>query len=121
MVGGFGNLTKIPELRKRIFFTILMLGLYRGGRQAEALRAYAELAHRLGEDLGVTPSPELRRLEEDVLLQRSRLDFAPIRTSSQPMTHVRPLIARFIGRRGELAVLLDALPTACSGPSQQGT
>src|SRR5205814_7072772 len=29
MVGGVGNVTKIPELRKRISFTILMLGLYR--------------------------------------------------------------------------------------------
>ncbi len=29
MVGGIGNVTKIPELRKRIVFTILLLGLYR--------------------------------------------------------------------------------------------
>ena len=29
MVGGIGNIGKIPELRKRIIFTILMLGLYR--------------------------------------------------------------------------------------------
>ena len=29
MVGGIGNVTKIPELRKRIMFTIMMLGLYR--------------------------------------------------------------------------------------------
>ena len=29
MVGGFGNVTKVPELRKRIIFTILLLGLYR--------------------------------------------------------------------------------------------
>src|SRR2546428_11957177 len=29
MVGGFGNITKIPELMKRIWFTVFMLGLYR--------------------------------------------------------------------------------------------
>lgn len=29
--GGLGGLTKIPELRRRIFFTILMLGIYRIG------------------------------------------------------------------------------------------
>ena len=29
--GGLGGLTRIPELRKRIFFTILMLGVYRVG------------------------------------------------------------------------------------------
>lgn len=104
-------------LRERLTAS-LILGLYRGGRQAEALRAYAELALRLDEDLGVAPSPELRRLEEDVLLQRSSLDFTPVRTPSQPMTQVRAPIARFIGRRVELAQLLDALHTAGSGPSQ---
>lgn len=31
MAEGFGNITKIPELRKRILFTILMLGIYRIG------------------------------------------------------------------------------------------
>src|SRR3954468_9651815 len=29
MVGGIGNIGKIPELRKRITFTIILLGLYR--------------------------------------------------------------------------------------------
>jgi len=82
-----------------------MLGLYRGGRQAEALRAYAQLARRLDEDLGVTPAPELRRLEEDVLLQRSKLDFAPARTRSMPMTQARGPTDRFIGRRVEVGQL----------------
>ena len=104
-------------LRERLTAS-LMLGLYRGGRQAEALRAYAELARRLDEDLGVTPSPGLRRLEADVLLQRSSLDFAPSRTMSQPMTQVRAPIARFIGRRVEVTKLLDALHAARGGPSQ---
>jgi DNA-binding SARP family transcriptional activator len=104
-------------LRERLTAS-LMIGLYRGGRQAEALRAYAQLAHRLDEDLGLTPSPELRRLEEDVLLQRSHLDFAPRRTPSQPMTQLRAPIARFIGRRVEVGVLLDALGASGRGPSR---
>ena len=104
-------------LRERLTAS-LMLGLYRGGRQAEALRAYSQLARRLDEDLGLTPSHELRRLEEDVLLQRSNLDFAPSRSPSQPMTQLRAPIARFIGRRVEVAKLLAALGGAGSGPSQ---
>ena len=78
-------------LRERLTAS-LMLGLYRGGRQAEALRAYAQLARRLDEDLGVAPSPDLRRLEEDVLLQRSSLDYTPGRTTSVPITQVLSLI-----------------------------
>ena len=31
MVAGLGNATKIPELRKRIFFTLAMLAVYRMG------------------------------------------------------------------------------------------
>jgi DNA-binding SARP family transcriptional activator len=95
-------------LRERLTAS-LMLGLYRGGRQAEALRAYTQLARRLDEDLGLTPSPALRRLEEDVLLQRAGLDFVPVRTPSPPVTQVRTPIARFIGRRAEVATLLDGL------------
>ncbi len=31
MIGGFQNISKIPELRKRIFFTLMMLAVYRVG------------------------------------------------------------------------------------------
>ena len=61
----------------------LMLALYRSGRQADALRAYSALARRLDDELGAQPSAEVRQLEEDILLQRDRIDFvglAPPRT-----------------------------------------
>ena len=104
-------------LRERLTAS-LMLGLYRGGRQAEALRAYAQLARRLDEDLGVAPSPDLRRLEEDVLLQRSSLDYTPGRTTSVPITQVRAPIGRFIGRRVEVATLVDAVRNLDGGSSR---
>ncbi|MBW1829250.1 MAG: preprotein translocase subunit SecY, partial [Deltaproteobacteria bacterium] len=31
MIGGFENITKIPELRKKILFTLMMLAVYRLG------------------------------------------------------------------------------------------
>src|SRR4029453_15188410 len=43
----------------------LMLALYREGRQAEALRAFSRLRTHLGDELGIVPSPELVRLEDD--------------------------------------------------------
>ena len=46
----------------------LMRALYQEGRQAEALRVYQRANRALGE-LGIEPSPELRELEEQVLLQ----------------------------------------------------
>ena len=51
-----------------------MLALYRSGRQAEALRAFQRTRAALGEELGLEPSPMLRRLEEQILVQDPALD-----------------------------------------------
>jgi DNA-binding SARP family transcriptional activator len=45
----------------------LMLALYRSGRHAEALDAYREARTALREELGLEPSPALRRLEQAIL------------------------------------------------------
>jgi hypothetical protein len=47
----------------------LMLALYRCGRQSEALAAAARLRRTLAIELGVDPSPDVRRLEEQILQQ----------------------------------------------------
>jgi predicted ATPase/DNA-binding SARP family transcriptional activator len=52
-----------------------MLALYRCGRQADALRAYGQLRARLADELGIDPSPELRRLHERILRQEPGLDW----------------------------------------------
>jgi predicted ATPase/DNA-binding SARP family transcriptional activator/Tfp pilus assembly protein PilF len=59
------------------FWAVLMLGLYRCGRQSEALRAFGRLRTVLGEELGIDPSPALRELEDAVLLQKPTLDWHP--------------------------------------------
>lgn len=80
----------------------LVLALYRSGRQAEALRAYADLVRRLDEQLGIEPSLVLRKLEEDVLLQRSGLDWSPESRGPIEVPDRPELPGRFIGRRHEL-------------------
>jgi basic membrane lipoprotein Med (substrate-binding protein (PBP1-ABC) superfamily)/DNA-binding SARP family transcriptional activator/energy-coupling factor transporter ATP-binding protein EcfA2 len=53
-----------------------MLALYRSGRQAEALRAFQQTRAVLVDELGIEPSPQLRQLEEQILVQDPALDLA---------------------------------------------
>ena len=54
----------------------LMLVLYRGGRQTEALEVYREFRSVLREELGLDTSPRLRRLEEAILCHDPVLSLA---------------------------------------------
>jgi WD40 repeat protein/DNA-binding SARP family transcriptional activator len=65
-------LTAEHPLRERLW-ALLMVAFYRSDRQAEALRAYERLRKHLAEELGIVPSPDLRRLEESILRQDPEL------------------------------------------------
>src|SRR5688500_8399291 len=52
---------------------LLMLALYRSGRQADALEVYTRTREVLDEDLGLEPSVSLRSLHERVLRQDAAL------------------------------------------------
>jgi DNA-binding SARP family transcriptional activator len=71
----------------------LMLGLYRSGRQAEALRAYQALYRVLADEVGVRPSAALRELERAIAIQDPRLDpapaAAPVDATGAPVTALK--------------------------------
>ena len=85
-------------LRERLF-GLLMLGLYRAGRQAEALDAYTEIRHALDE-LGLEPAAELRSLQSAILRQDSALDVEP--DVVRQRRHLPAPVTPFVGRRAEV-------------------
>ena len=80
---------------------LLMLALYRAGRQVEALRAYRRCRQRLVDEWGIDPSPELQRLQWQILRQDPQLERQP---PSPPVMAPAP-ISTFVGR----AALVEAV------------
>jgi DNA-binding SARP family transcriptional activator len=118
LVGELEALIAKDPLRERLRGH-LMLALYRSGRQSEALRAYQEARRTLVEELGIEPGPDLQQLERAILQQESALDFrasveAPARDSASEEEPIDPS-SPLIGRKLELAALLDGLSRALSG------
>jgi DNA-binding SARP family transcriptional activator len=66
LVAELRRLTSAYPLREG-FAAQLVLSLARCGRQAESLSAYHAVRHRIAEELGTDPGPELRRVYEAVL------------------------------------------------------
>jgi class 3 adenylate cyclase len=70
-------------LRER-FRGQLMLALYRGGRQAEALESYQDTRRVLMDELGLEPSEELRALQQAILQQDPSLVAREVRATGRP-------------------------------------
>src|SRR4051812_46128139 len=75
----------VPELERRLaddplqeeWWRLLVLALYRCGRQGDALAAAQRARRVLAEELGTDPGPRLRAVEAAVLSQDPSLDLLP--------------------------------------------
>jgi DNA-binding SARP family transcriptional activator len=76
LVGELERLVASHPLRERLC-ELLMLALYRSGRQADALEAYRATRRLLLDDLGIDPGETLQELERAILRHDPGLDCAP--------------------------------------------
>ena len=121
-------LVALHPLRERLHGQ-LMIALYRGGRQAEALEAFQAARRTLVEELGLEPGPALQRLECAILQQDASLDLpdrevaAPAFASGHGTAQASPIGAdrskRLIAVAGGLAVALALLVAISTHGSAQ--
>ena len=116
----------IPELRRLVtdhplrehLHQLLMLALYRDGRQAEALACYQHARQVLIDELGAEPGTGLRRLHQQILAADPVLAAAePGRRPAGGVASAAPWelpapVPHFVGRENELKELTGLLDRA---------
>ncbi|GAA4051840.1 BTAD domain-containing putative transcriptional regulator [Nonomuraea soli] len=92
---------RLAELRMR--------ALAAAGRQSDALTAYAEIRDRLGDELGVDPSPALQ--EVHLALLRGELE-RPVAQAQAAPSRLPARLTSFVGRERELGQLAGLLSSS---------
>ncbi|MEV4468174.1 BTAD domain-containing putative transcriptional regulator [Nonomuraea sp. NPDC049504] len=109
LIPGLEALVEHQPYRERAW-SLLVLALYRSGRQADALAALRRVRTRLADDLGLSPGPGLRELEQAVFGQAPDLRPPPPVSVTEPVPE--PGEVGLIARSGQLELVQRLLGEA---------
>jgi DNA-binding SARP family transcriptional activator/tetratricopeptide (TPR) repeat protein len=107
------SLAAQEPLRERLG-GLLMIALYRCGRQADALSAYDAIAARLADEFGLDPGDELRQLRQSILT--SALELAPPPDDWHRQNQLPLDIRQLVGRDNLVAEVAKLVSTTDGVP-----
>ena len=112
VIGELEGLVSEHPLREGLW-ALLMVALYRDGRQADALATYQRARNRLADELGLDPGRQLQQLEHQILVHDPALG-VPSSTArglgpDRPAGNLPSISAELVGRETEVAAIADLL------------
>jgi predicted ATPase/DNA-binding SARP family transcriptional activator len=112
VIGALEGLVSEHPLREGLW-TLLMVALYRDGRQADALATYQRARNRLADELGLDPGLQLQQIEHQILVHDPALG-VPSSTArrlgpDRPAGNLPSISADLVGRENEVAAIADLL------------
>ncbi|GLZ41929.1 AfsR/SARP family transcriptional regulator [Actinokineospora sp. NBRC 105648] len=111
VVAELSEVVVLDPTRERLV-GLLMLGLSRSGRQAEALEVFSRTRRLLVEELGLEPGGALRRVQQAILSGPETEPVPRCHPRAPAPAQLPADLATFTGRSAELAVLLSARSAA---------
>jgi predicted ATPase/DNA-binding SARP family transcriptional activator len=112
ILGDLEELVRQEAFRERLR-ALLMLALYRAGRQADALAAYQEARATFVNELGIEPGRDLKDLEQAMLRQDPALDLFRERAlpplSATPVGNLPRPATSLVGREREIEEVVALL------------
>ncbi len=111
LIGELEALVSAHPVREGLW-ALLMIALYRDGRQAEALATYQRVRKSLAEELGLDPGRHLQLLEHQILVHDPSLGVPSTGRGlgpDRPAGNLPSMSVELVGRQSDIAAVADLL------------